>query len=404
MKRIAALLFTVLFLSACSDNNRPEADNRPNLRPLSTSEARIAQSGNEFAFNLFKAVQDEEKPNTFVSPLSVSMALGMAMNGAAEDTRASILSTIDYENLSADEVNQAYEDLIGLLLSMDNKTRLGIANSVWSSDQYTLQQSFIEKIKTHYRGTAQELNFLDPKAKDVINGWVEDKTNKKIKNLIPAISASEVLYLVNAVYFKSDWQNRFQKSATQKKQFTNASGTTTPVDMMFSKGVNIHYFSNQQVQLIDIPYGNGQFSMTVLMPDGAIDDFVEELNGSDFQQWIDAADSLSVELELPRFKMEWKSDLKGNLEAMGMKTIGFPHFFEEPLSLAISRVIHQSFIEVNEEGSEAAAATAIGFEFTSAPSQPQRITINKPFVFFIREKHSRVILFMGQLVEAGLLQ
>jgi serine protease inhibitor len=387
MKRLATILF-LFFLSACGDSNLPEENNPPNLRPLSLSEGRIAQSGNEFAFTLFKAVQDEEQPNTFVSPLSVSMALGMAMNGASEGTQASILATIDYADLSADEVNQAYEDVIGLLLSMDNRTTLGIANSLWSSDQLTLQQSFVDKIK----------------AKGVINGWVEDKTNKKIKNLITSTSGHDAMYLVNAIYFKSNWQNKFEKSATQKKQFTNASGTTTPVDMMFSKGVALKYYDNEQLQLIDIPYGNGQFSMTVLMPHGDINDFVSTLNETDFRQWTADADSLSVELELPRFKMEWKRDLKGDLEALGMKTVGFPHFFEEPLSLKIGKVIHQSFIEVNEEGSEAAAATAISIELTSAPPKPKRITIDKSFVFFVREKHSGVILFMGQLVDASLLQ
>lgn len=403
MKRLATILF-LLFLSACEDSNRVEESNSPNLRPLSVTEARIAQSGNEFAFTLFKAVQDDAQPNTFVSPLSVSMALGMAMNGASEDTQASILETIDYGNLSADEVNQAYEDIMGLLLSMDKKTTLGIANSLWSSDQWTLQQSFVEKIKTHYNGTAQELNFFDPKAKDVINDWVESKTNKRIKNLISSTSGNDALYLVNAIYFKSDWQNKFKKSATQKKPFTNSSGTTTPVDMMFSKGVALKYYVSEQLQLIDIPYGNGQFSMTVLMPQGDLDDFVSTLNGADFKHWTSEADSLSVELELPRFKMEWKRDLKEDLERLGMRTVGFPNFFEETLSLKIGKVIHQSFVEVNEEGSEAAAATAIGIEFTNAPPQPKRISVNKPFVFFIREKHSGVILFMGQLADATLLQ
>lgn len=402
MKRLATILF-LLFLSACGDSNQPEISNPLNLRPLSLSEARIAQSGNEFAFTLFRAVQDDAQPNTFVSPLSVSMALGMAMNGASEDTQASILATIDYANLSADEVNQAYEDMTGLLLSMDNKTTLGIANSLWSSDQLTLQQSFVNKIKMHYRGTAQELNFFDPKAKDVINDWVEDKTNKKIKNLLTSTSGDDAMYLVNAIYFKSNWQNKFEKSATTKKPFTNASGTTTQVDMMFSKGVALKYYANPKLQLIDIPYGNGQFSMTVLIPAGDVNEFVSTLNGSNFNQWTSAADSMSVELELPRFKMEWKRDLLGDLETLGMKTYGFPHFFEEPVSLKISKVIHQSFVEVNEEGSEAAAATAVGIEFTSAPPQPKRISVDKPFVFFIREKHSGVILFMGQLVDAGLL-
>jgi serpin B len=171
--------------------------------------------------------------------------------------------------------------------------------------------------------------------------------------------------------------------------------------MMFSKGVSLSAYQNEDVRLVDIPYGNGQFRMTILIPgqDVSIPDFVEGLSAATLANWLEQSDTLTCELEIPKFKMTWKDDLKGCLSDMGMQMYDFPHFFNEPLSLAVSKVIHQSFIEVNEEGAEATAVTIIGIELTSIGSKPFRITIDQPFLFLIREKHSGVVLFMGQLID-----
>ncbi len=400
MKKSVTLAF-ILCLAACSDES-VTPDNPPNLRTLSGAEVTVSSSLNNFGFELFRKVNANQ--NTFISPLSVSYALGMVLNGASEETKQSIINTIDFEGMTAEEVNQGFKDLTALLLSMDKTVELGIANSIWSHKDYTVNSNFAHTVKTFYDGTAQALDFRNTSAKNTINNWVESKTNNRIKNLINQISPDEVMFLINAIYFKGQWQYQFDASKTHKANFTRENGTTTPVDMMLSKGAKIQYEVNNNVQLIDIPYGNGQFRMTILVPTaGSLHELSESLTAAQLSNWLNESDSVSVELEMPRFKMTWKEDLKETLRKMGMQMSGFPKLFEEQLPLAISRVVHQSFLEVNEKGSEAAAATAIGIGYTSAPPKPTRITIDKPFLFFIREKHSGVILFSGQLVDPGAL-
>lgn len=392
-------------LISCNDSTPPEHSNPPNLRTLSAAEAKVASSGNEFAFNLYREVQDTEPSNTFISPLSVGYALGMALNGATAETRQSILNTIDFGDLTADEVNIAYRDLTSLLLSMDNQTKISIANSVWNHDDFTVKNSFSNIITQYYDGTVQALNFRAPETRNTINQWVEDKTNGKIKDLLGEISPDEVMFLINAIYFKSNWSYQFDKSKTHKAPFTKLNGSSTEVDMMFSKGVSLSRYHHEDFMLIDIPYGNEQFRMTLLVPSSSknFSEVLSSISADNLEQWLEQSDSLTCELEIPKFKMTWKDDLKGPLGEMGMLMHGFPDFFEEEPSLAISRVIHQSFIEVNEEGSEAAAATAIGVELTSAPPTPQRITVDRPFLFLIRENHSGVVLFMGQFINPDVL-
>jgi serine protease inhibitor len=399
MKKFIALILIVC-LTGCSDDS-VAPNNPPNLRFLSNAEVTVSSSLNDFGFRLLREVDADQ--NTFISPLSVSIALGMAMNGASEETAQSIVNTINFEGLTANEVNQAYQDLSVLLKSMDKTVQLGIANSAWYHQDYPVNKNFVQTIKTYYDGTAQALDFGSVSAKNTINSWVESKTNNRIQDLIQDISPSEIMFLVNAIYFKGDWQYQFEASKTHTADFTVEGGSVTPVSMMFSKGASIQLETNENVQLVDIPYGNGQFRMTILTPTtGSLHDLVESITAEQLSNWLAGSDSVSVELEIPKFKMTWKDDLKGALEKMGMRMGGFPNLFEQPLGLAISRVLHQSFLEVNEKGSEAAAATAIGFELTSTP-KPFRITIDRSFLFFIREKHSGVILFSGQLVDPSVL-
>ena len=406
MKRLV-LILPLIISFACQDAG-VSPDNPPNLRTLSAAEVQVSKSSNDFAFNLFRNLPTPETDNSFISPLSVSMALGMLLNGAEGDVRQSILNTIDFKDYTAEEVNEGFRDLTKLLLSMDRKINFGLANSVWYRNDLTVKNQFSSVIQNHYDGIVKGLDFANPASKDIINAWVESKTNNRIKNLINQINPDEVMFLVNAIYFKGDWTHQFDKSKTKKAPFTTLNGTTTQVDMMFSKGVSMKYKSTSDFQLLDLPYGNGQFRFTILLPHeyAGILDLTETINAQTFNSTINSADSISAELELPKFKMTWKRDLKPSLAQMGMLMVGFPLLFEGPTPpIQVGRVIHQSFLEVNEEGSEAAAATAIGMEFTSiGPSRPTKITIDKPFLFMIREKHSGVILFMGQLTDPGTLQ
>jgi serine protease inhibitor len=406
MKKILIAL-AALSTAACHESG-VEPDNSPNLRTLSAAEIQISSSTNDFAFNLFQELQSAEPAkNAFISPLSVSMALGMALNGASDETQQSILKTIDFGDLTAAEVNQGYKDLTELLLSMDKKVTMGVANSVWYKNTFTISPPFAGIINEYYDGTVQGLNFDDPNAKNVINQWVEKKTNNRIKDLIQDINPDHVMFLVNAIYFKGDWTHQFEKSKTASRPFTREDGSTTPVSMMFSPGVSMNVAEDDAFKLVDIPYGNKQFRLTILLPLGShkVADVVAEINTEKLNSLLAEADTFTVEFELPKFKLDWKKDLIKPLKSMGMITADFPHFFEDlRRNLEINEVLHQTFLEINETGSEAAAATSVGVVVTSINPKPPRITIDKPFVFMIREEHSGAILFIGQLTDPAALE
>lgn len=398
---LAVLAIIVL---GCQSNDVSK-DNAPNTRILSAAETQVREGSNKFAFKLFKKIQKTEPENAFISPLSVSSALAMTLNGAEGETQQSILNTIDYGDFSAAEVNDAYKELTSLLKTTDRKVELGLANSVWYTNNLHVQNTFANVIRDFYDGTVQGLDFNNSDAsKQIINGWVEQKTHDRIKNLIEEIANDQVMFLVNAIYFKGDWTYKFDKSKTKLSNFTTPSGKIT-TDLMFSEGSTVNFYSDDNLQLVDIPYGNEQFSFTLLMPHQTADvkSLIDNLNPEDFSYWLSQSQKLSARLELPKFKMEWKMDLKQTLSEMGMNTYGFPNLFEEEVPLAISSVVHQSFVEVNEEGSEAAAATVVSVVLTSAPPEPTTITLDKSFVFMIREKHTGIILFIGQLIDPSKL-
>ena len=391
--------------AGCQSNDIAK-DNEPNLRTLSAAESRITTASNDFAFKLFNKLQKSQPENTFISPLSIGTALGMTLNGAEGETEQSILNTIDFGEFSAEEVNQGFRDLTSLLMSMDAKVQLGVANSVWYNNKYHVEDAFSSIIDEYYSGTVQGLDFKNGEAaKNTINSWVEDKTNDRIKNLISDVRDIHVMFLVNAIYFKGDWTYQFDKSKTHQATFAKPGGNSN-ADLMFSKGVKMNVYLNDEFQLVDIPYGNEQFSFTVLMPHDPekFTSVVNSLNASDLNFWLAQADSTTRELELPKFKMEWKTDLKDTVRSMGMKLTDFPKLFQEDLALEISAVVHQSFIDVNEDGSEAAAATAVVIQELSIVQNPPRITIDKAFVFMIRERHTGAILFIGQLVDPAALK
>ncbi|MEN7548311.1 serpin family protein [Rapidithrix thailandica] len=398
------LPFTIM---ACKNNSmNPEEDNRPNLRTLSSQEKEIVSSSNAFAFDLFQALEaQEEGKNLFFSPLSVGFALHMAINGASGETKENMKEVLGQHTLSDLQANQAVKDLTELLLSMDKKTCLDIANSVWYDDQLTLRDDFSERLEAYFDGKIAGLDFKSPTAKETINQWVEEKTQEKIKQLVSEVKESDRMFLINAIYFKAQWAQQFDKEKTAHSEFTLENGQVKEVPMMSAKSTKLSLYQDERFQLVEIPYGNGQFSMTVLLPQKGhtTQEIMELLNEESLKNWLNQSTTVEKSLYLPRFKMAYKVKLNTVLESMGMalpfsEQADFSGFFREATGqqLRIDRVIHQSFIEVDEEGTEAAAATNTGVGVTSI-NLP--VMINRPFVFLIREKHSGSVLFAGKLMD-----
>ncbi|WOK04399.1 serpin family protein [Imperialibacter roseus] len=398
-------LFVTTFISGCSTEE--PVSNIPNLRTLSVPEEQVASASNNFSFDVFYQINKQhQSANIFISPFSISAALSMTANGAEGDTKSAIKQVIGNADVADDDMNEAYKGLQDFLLDVDKKVALEIANSNWYTKEYTIKSAFKEILLNYYNAEVKSADFRAPTTVGDINGWIEDKTNGKIRDMLDRIPDDAVMYLINAIYFKADWQYKFDDSKTTKATFYAPTGETE-VDMMFSKGARINYRYGEDFTMVDIPYGNGQYSMTIFMQAGSrsINQIIETFDGATFADYLDKADTITAELYLPRFKLQFKEELKETLSDMGMgiafsDKADFSNLFDEKLALVISRVLHQSFIEVNEKGSEAAAATIVEMVELSSNStpHPRIFRVDRPFAFFIREKHSNVILFAGKML------
>jgi serpin B len=330
----------------------------------------------------------------------------MTANGAVGETKTGIKTTLHQSDLTDEEINLAYKNLSEFLTSLDPKVIMQLANSNWYKNDYHIKKSFENILLEYYDAEVNAAEFNNPATKDIINGWVEDKTNGKIKDIIDQIPPDAVMYLINAIYLKATWKYEFDKNETEKRPFTLANGSTVNSDMMFAEGVKANISYQNDFLYAELPYGNGQFVFSIVLPHDAskINEIIENMDVDEFNNIISKADTGTYQVYLPKFKIEYKSTLNNFLAAMGMEqsfgtSADFSNLFEENLSLFISKILHQSFIEVDEEGTEAAAATVVEVSLTSVGGGKPTIMVNKPFAFFIREKHSNTILFAGKMID-----
>ena len=402
-------IFSFFTFISCGEEVDCNCDLPPDLRSITMEEEIVIESVNDFAFDIFSRINaNEPNKNLFVSPLSISTALSMTANGAVGETKNGIKETLHQDNLSDQEINEAYKSLVEFITVLDPKVTMKLANSNWYRQEYHIQEAFRKILLDYYSAEVNATDFSDPATKDVINGWIEDKTNDKINDMIDQIPPDVVMYLINAIYLKATWQYQFDKDKTDKMDFHLTNGSKVQSDMMYSDGIKANYYANQDLQYIELPYGNGQFVFSIMLPVDAhkLDETINNLNINTLNSYLEAADTSTFKVYLPKFKIEYKITLNDILAAMGMEqsfgdSADFSDLFVEDLDLYISRVIHQSFLEVDEEGTEAAAATIVEIRETSFDpnAKPSVLYINQPFAFFIREKHSKTILFSGKLVD-----
>lgn len=385
------------------EHNAVAPDNRI-VRELAPLEKRLVESGNDFGLKLFREVieseTDNKTKNVFISPLSVSMALGMALNGADNATLEAMQNTLALAGLTTEEINASYKSLIELLVQLDPKVRFRIANSIWYRDEYTFEPEFINLNKTFFNAVVRALNFDDPGAKDVINGWVKDNTNNLIDRIVDEIRRDHVMFLVNAIYFKGDWTYQFDPAQTQDDFFTSIEDSTMPCRMMHLQA-ELRYLDTASFQAIDLTYGDAGFSMTILLPRARtqIDSLIEALTPERWATWMQGFSTRKLDLAMPKFTTQYEIELKKALAALGMD-IAFSDFADfsrmyKPGGLAISEVKHKTFVRVDEKGTEAAAVTSVGVGVVSAPPA---MRIDHPFVFAIRENRSQTILFIGKIM------
>jgi serine protease inhibitor len=400
MPRIA--LIALAALCACSDHG---PDRAPDLltalpRELTADEIRVSAAANDFALRLFRGLNSAQpSENVFVSPLSVSMSLGMAMNGAEATTLDEMRSTLGFGSATLAEINRGYQGLMGLEAGLDPTTTFSIANSVWIRQGFPVKQPFIDEVRAAFDADVRSSPFDASTVTDV-NSWVSSETNGRITEIVEQISPADVMFLINAIYFKGSWREQFDPARTANGPFA-ALGGEQQVPLMVREEVQARFAFLNGARIGELLYGNGAFAMTIVIPDGDVAAFAATLDSTRWAQLLAAMPEQTREVRavLPRFTMEYERQLKDDLIALGMAVpfapgqANFSRMTDE--SVFIAFVKHKTFVLVNEEGTEAAAVTNTGVQVTSGPPC---ICVTQPFLFVIRERLSGTILFMGKIV------
>lgn len=389
--------FAVIFLSCEKDKNKDIKEIK-----LTTKQQQLVESGNAFSFNILKAVSENQDntENFMISPLSINLALAMTANGAKNNTLSQMLDVLGFENT---DLNEFFKLLASELTSIDSKIEISIANSIWYRNSFTVLQEFLDRNQEYYNAEISPLDFSSPSAVSTINNWVANATNQKITEIIEGIGGDVVMYLINAIYFYGEWKYEFDKSKTVNENFYLADNSTVSVPMMKMEA-NLKYFSHTNAKILELPYGRGNFVMNIIFPESnsTPNEVLSELNSEKWNEWYEAMIPTEVVLTMPKFKFEFQKSLNEILYALGMEDIFIPNLADlsginGTGNLYVSDVKHKTFIDVNEEGTEAAAVTSVEITFTSMPAEPSPIfiTIDKPFIFLIREVSTKSILFSG---------
>jgi len=403
-RRLSAVALLSLAL-ACGRNPVEPAPTRITALPraLTSSEQRLIDADNRLAIKLLKQVTTETSdtlPNLFISPLSIAMALGMTYNGAAGTTADAMRTTLELDSMTLAEVNEANRSLIMLLRQLDAHVKFQIANSIWYDPRFDVEPPFLDATRTYFDARVESLDFRAPSASQTINDWVKQQTQGLIPTIVPSPIPDDVLmYLINAIYFKGDWTQQFDKALTQPRPFHLADGTTVPVPTMAHEHpATIRSARTPSATVVDLPYGGQAFSMTIVLPQepATVDDLIAGLTLDQWLAWTGSLDSLGAELYLPKFRLENNLTLNATLEALGMGIAFTPSadFSRLAAGAVITDVLHRTYVKVDEEGTEAAAATAVGVGPTCVCG-PEPIVVDRPFVFALRENLSGTILFVG---------
>lgn len=368
-------------------------------------DTKLVSANTKFGFKLFSQllVKDNNK-NIFVSPSSIAFALAMTYNGANGSTQEAMAKALELKGMNLQEINSNYADLKASLENPDSQVTLNIANSLWADKNTSFKPDFIQNNQDFYQAKLTNLNFADAESPSIINNWVQENTQGKINKIVDKIEPEQVLYLLNAIYFKGSWTKEFEQDKTAEFPFYLSSGEEKQHPMMSQSG-DYKYYETENFQAVSLPYGDGRVSFYVFLPkqNSNLESFYESLNAANWEKWMSQFALRNGELRLPRFKMDYEATLNDALSALGMEEAftNNANFSQMGNNLKISQVKHKTFVEVNEEGTEAAATTSVGIQLTSAkpPQKPFEMIVNRPFFCTIRDNQTGTILFMGSIAE-----
>ena len=410
-KTFLALFCSVVLLFAGCDEFRIDMFDKTEVKlEIGSIDTPVITANTQFGFNLFDEIhKTEQDKNIFISPFSVSLALAMTLNGAAGETKQAITDTLQLQGLDSEVINIGYAALRHTLLTSDSKVTLAIANSLWGRQGVPFNQNFLQRNAQFFGAEISTLDFTDPGTVETINQWVNTNTNGKITKILDEIEPAAVLFLINAIYFKGTWQREFDPSETREGPFHLATGDVKQVPMMRQER-QYPYYRGENFQAISLAYGDGRMSMYIFLPDRESDlnSLLDNLNAESWENWMSQFHGQDVSLVIPKFKLEYERNLNDTLKALGMGIAfdsGRADFSRmAPLeilgkNLYIGAVLHKTFVEINEEGTEAAAVTSIGVRATSVPPPPIPFTADRPFFFAIRDDQTETVLFMGVVVD-----
>lgn len=413
---LPSLIFSGIIFSACNSPQIIPTNNQPIMEIQPTTEAAksVIQANNQFALDLYQRYNSNNE-NIFFSPYSISTAVAMSYEGARENTAAEIQKTFHFpENIET--LQQGSAALNSQINQPNQSFQLSTANALWAEKTYPFAQEYLDNTQKYYQGQITNLDFINQAepSRVTINNWVEKQTNDKIKNLIPAGSIDSMtrLILTNAVYFKGDWLKQFDAEQTSDASFQISADNSTTVKMMrrTDEEALFNYAESDDLQIIELPYSGEQLSMLIILPKNAdqtndLAALEKNLTLDQLNNWKSNLQMKRVFLYLPKFKLETSYQLAEDLIALGMPEAFTPEADFSGMTgfkdLFIGAVIHKAFVEVNEEGTEAAAATAIIQRAGSAynPNAPVIPTFraDHPFLFIIQQKENGNILFLGRV-------
>ena len=374
--------------------------------PVTEIDERLVQANNGVGFRLFNELIGENE-NIFISPASILTALAMTYNGAEGETKEAMHDALLFQNMTLDEINKSFADLLTVLQNPDPEVEIAVANSLWARAGFDFRDDFLRRNKKYFMAEVDVLDFSQDNAANIINSWVKANTRDKIEDIVEApLNVETILFLINAIYFNGAWTEPFDPKLTREALFTLVDGTEKDHPSMF-RGGDIRAMQNNLFQAVRLPYGkNERVGMYVFLPirEKNLEELHAELNSENWDKWLSSFVELSGDISIPRFKFAYETSLNSALKALGMEVAfdenhaDFSGMHSIPPRLFISEVKHKTYVEVNEEGTEAAAATSVEM---AATSMPDRFTmyVDRPFFFAIVDDMTGIILFMGSVYE-----
>ena len=404
---ILILSLSLGYISCNKDDTDPEQDLTPKNIELTAIAPQVIAGNNEFGVDLFVKTAGEENGNMMISPLSAGTALTMLLNGCRGNTYDQIKGMLKFPaTMTIGEVNGAYKSLISQLLEADPKVKLALANAVFYRKGFTVKNPFIGTMEDDFAAHIEGLDFMAPSALLTINKWASDNTYGKIPKVLDEISSDAVMFLMNALYFKGNWSYQFDKSLTDERPFYLPGGSSVNVSTMTGE-VGAKVVNGDSFRVLELTYGRTNFSMIAIVPDQSIEALRGSFNAAVWNSLTSSLDGMTgygkTVVFMPKFKFSYEKLLNSQLKSLGMTDA-----FDDNLAnlsgisddnIFVDFVKQNTFVEVNEEGTEAAAVTTIGINLTSAgPQQTPTFVIDRPFFFAIRERTTNTLLFIGQVV------